>query len=126
MSDDVHDGPDEVALDSSHEELLRRLAVLDRATIDAALPAHVAGEATCTLEPRVAALVRLTGLVALQSSPQSYEWGVAAALAAGATEGDLVGVLTVLAPVIGAARTSRAAADIAMAFGFDVELRGRS
>ena len=109
-------------MDSAHEAVLRRLAVLDSVTIDATLHADVAHQAASALEPRVAALVRLTGLVALQSSPQSYEWGVAAALAAGATEDDLVGMLEVLAPVIGAARTSRAAADIATAFGVDVDV----
>ena len=111
-------------MDSRHQELLRRLAVLDGVTIDAALRAHVADEAPSSLEPRIAALVRLTGLVALQSSPQSYEWGVAAALAAGSSEDEVVGVLAVLAPVIGAARISRAAAEIATALGFDVDLGG--
>ena len=69
--------------------------------------------------PRTAGLVRLSGLVALQSAPQAYEWGVAAALTAGCSEEEVVAVLAALAPVIGAARVSKAAADIAVSIGCD-------
>ena len=53
------------------------------------------------IDPRTTALVRLAGLVALQSSPQAYEWCVAAALSAGSSEEEVVAVLAALAPVVG-------------------------
>ena len=105
------------------EALLRRLAVLDEPTIVAVLAGQV-GDAS-GLDARTSALVRLAGLVALQSSPQTYEWGVAAALDSGCREDEVVAVLVALAPVVGAARVSSAAVNVATAIGCDVEVVGR-
>ena len=68
-------------MDQRYEALLRRLAVLDEQTIAAAL--HMQAGDDRGLDARTTALVRLAGLVALQSSPQTYEWAVAAALDTG-------------------------------------------
>ncbi len=102
-------------MDQAYEALLRRLAVLDEHTVEAALP--MAEGVDRGIDPRTTALVRLAGLVALQSSPQAYEWCVAAALAAGSSEEEVVAVLAVLAPVVGVTRVSNAATDVAAAFG---------
>ena len=75
------------------------------------------------LDARTTALVRLAGLVALQTSPQAYEWGVAAVLGAGADHEDIVAVLISLVPVIGGARVSSAAEAIATAIGCDLDAR---
>jgi alkylhydroperoxidase/carboxymuconolactone decarboxylase family protein YurZ len=110
-----------VLVDERYEALLRRLAVLDEHTIAAALP-MLAGRG---LDARTTALVRLAGLVALQSSPQTYEWIVSAALDTGCSADEVVAVLTALAPVIGAARVSSAAVNVATAIGCDVDVAGR-
>jgi alkylhydroperoxidase/carboxymuconolactone decarboxylase family protein YurZ len=73
------------------------------------------------LEHRTAALVHLAGLVALPSAPASYHAAVAAALAEGASEDDVLGVLVCLAPVVGTARVIQAAPDVALALGYDVD-----
>ena len=67
------------------------------------------------LDTRTAALVRLAGVVALQSSPQTYEWLVTAALTAGASEAEVVGVLDALVPLVGVTRVSNAAVNVAAA-----------
>jgi alkylhydroperoxidase/carboxymuconolactone decarboxylase family protein YurZ len=110
-------------VDQRYEPLLRRLAVLDAQTIAAALPMQAGDDGA--LDARTTALVRLAGLVALQSSPQTYEWGVAAALDTGCSEDEVVAVLAVLAPVIGTARISTAAVNVATAIGCHVDVAGR-
>ena len=107
-------------MDHRYEALLRRLAVLDQHTIDAALPMQ-ASDPRIRVDERTTALVRLAGLVALQSSPQAYEWCVAAALAAGSSEEEVVAVLAALAPVVGVTRVSHAAASVATAIGCRVD-----
>ena len=102
-------------MDQRCEALLRRLAVLDEHTVKVVLA--VPDGDMSGIDERTTALVRLAGLVALQSSPQTYEWCVAAALAAGASEEEVVGVLAALAPVVGVTRVSNAATDVAAAFG---------
>ena len=109
-------------MDRAHEELLRRLAVNDETALQAVLRIAVAGDGTSGLDGRTHALVRLAGLVALQSAPQCYEWGVAAALVAGATQEDVVGVLVTLAPIVGVARVERAAGEIATILGHCIDL----
>ena len=110
-------------MDERYEALLRRLAVLDEQTIAAALPMQAGDDRG--LDARTTALVRLAGLVALQSSPQTYEWGVAAALDTGCSEDEVVAVLAALAPVVGAARVSSAAVNVATAIGCHVDVAGR-
>jgi alkylhydroperoxidase/carboxymuconolactone decarboxylase family protein YurZ len=102
-------------VDERYEALLRRLVVLDEHTLASALPIHNSG-----LDARTTALVRLAGLVALQSCPQTYEWCVAAALDTGCSEDDVVAVLAALAPLVGAAKVSGAAMNVATAIGCDV------
>ena len=89
-------------MDRRYEALLRRLTVLDERIVEATIPDHGGGDGGGgLLDRRTAALIRLAGVVALQSSPQTYEWLVSAALAAGASEEEVVGVLDALVPVIG-------------------------
>jgi alkylhydroperoxidase/carboxymuconolactone decarboxylase family protein YurZ len=104
------------------EELLRRLALNDEATLESALHADLSNESAGGLDAKSSALVRLAGLIAVRSAPASYEWGVSAALAAGATDDEIVGVLLAVSAVVGAGRASCAAADIARALGHEVDL----
>jgi 4-carboxymuconolactone decarboxylase len=117
--------PEEVGVDERYEALLRRLAVLDAHAIEAALALDARDDTESTIDPRVTALVRLAGLVALQSAPQAYEWCVAAALTAGSSEEEIVDVLAALAPVVGVTRVSTAAEIVAAVIGCRVDVRGR-
>ncbi len=101
-----------------HEDFLRRLALSDEAATSAAL---VPGAAAAGLDPKTRALVRLAGLIAVSSAPASYQWCVAAALAAGADDDEVVAVLANVAPVVGTARVVAAAADLALSLGYDVD-----
>jgi len=72
------------------------------------------------LDAKTLALVRLAGLVAVESAPASYQWIVASALAAGASEAEIVGVLAALVPIVGTVRTSWAAPEVGLAIGCDL------
>ena len=110
-------------MDQRYEALLRRLTVLDERAVAAAIPEHCSGDrGKGLLDKRTAALVRLAGVVALQSSPQTYDWLVAAALTAGASEEEVVGVLDALVPVIGVTRVSSAAVIVAAAIDYHLNV----
>jgi 4-carboxymuconolactone decarboxylase len=104
-----------------HEDLLRRLALNDERALEWLLGMRLDDPAPTGLDARTTALVRLAGLVALDAAPASYQWGVTAALAVGATDGEVVGVLAALAPVVGVVRVNAAAPEFALAIGYDVE-----
>ena len=112
-------------MDERHEELLRRLALNDEATVGSALRMDVSDVGDSGLDAKTYALVRLAGIVALQSSLTSYEWSVAAALAAGATDEEVVGVLIALAAVVGVARMNKAALEVAAVIGYDLDVADR-
>ena len=102
-----------------HQEFLGRLAMNDPATLRSLLGEAVI-EVDCeALEPTTYALVRLAAIVASDSNQVTYQWGVAAALAAGASEDAIVDVLAAIAPVIGSARVARAAPALAAALGYE-------
>jgi alkylhydroperoxidase/carboxymuconolactone decarboxylase family protein YurZ len=111
-------------VDERHEELLRRLALNDESTVESLLRLPVSDPADSGLDPRTRALVRLAGLVALQSSDASIGWGVTAAYAAGATDEEIVGVLVSVGPVVGLARVNAAAFALAAAMDCDLDLPG--
>jgi 4-carboxymuconolactone decarboxylase len=103
-----------------HEDLLRRIAVCDETALEGLLGAALAGDEPSGLDPRSLALVRLAGLVAVESDAASYQWSVARAIAAGASDHDIVGVLVALAPIVGRVRVRAAAPDIGLAIGVDL------
>jgi 4-carboxymuconolactone decarboxylase len=109
-------------VDQRQEEFLRRLALNDEAVVESSLQMSLADVGSSGLDPKTHALVRLGGLVAMRSSQSSYEWSVAAALAAGATEDEIIGVLVALAAVVGVARVNSAAVGVATAIGCDLGL----
>jgi 4-carboxymuconolactone decarboxylase len=102
------------------EDLLRRLALHDEAMLESLFGPDVAEVERSDLDAKTLALVRLAGLVAVESAPASYQWIVATALAAGASEAEIVGVVAALVPIVGAVRTSSAAPEIALAVGCDL------
>ena len=118
-------GRDVDAVDRGSEELLRRLALNDDDAVASALTIDVSLGRETTLDAKTVALVRLAGLVALQSAAQTYQWAVAAAVSAGAEDDELIDVLAAVAPIIGLGRLNRAAADIATALGYELDVPGR-
>ena len=103
------------------EGILRKLAIVDEkfAVDQAGLVLDPPGARG--LDPRTAALVRVGVLAAIGAPEVCLEWSSSRALAAGATEDEITGVLLAIAPVIGLGRMAGAAAGVAGAFGYDIE-----
>jgi 4-carboxymuconolactone decarboxylase len=103
-----------------HEELLRRLALNDEVTAETVLGTILRSPDETGLHAKTHALARVAALVAAESALASYLWAVASALAAGASEDDIVDVLIAVAPIVGLARLAAAAPQLAVALGYDV------
>ncbi|MET0910870.1 MAG: hypothetical protein ABWZ99_15500 [Ilumatobacteraceae bacterium] len=103
------------------EELLRRLALNDVEALGATLGADLERPETSGLDPKTHALTRVAALVAGESPIASYLWAVESATAAGATDDDVVDVLTAVAAIVGLARLCAAAPQIGLALGYDIE-----
>lgn len=73
------------------------------------------------LTPKVDLLVRLGALLALGASATSIGATVQRALAAGASEQEIVGVLVAVAPAVGLARIVSSAPRLASAIGYDLD-----
>ena len=97
------------------EGLIRRLALNDTVAIAAVL--GPVDDESLELGARTAALVRLAALIAVQSAGTSYQWAVGTALAAGATEDEVIDVLAAVAPIVGSARVAAAVPELAAALG---------
>jgi len=103
------------------QETLRRLAIIHegfvqdkaRLALDLARPS--------ALDPKTAALLVVAAAVAIGSSAVCLEWSISRALAAGASEDEIAGVLLAVAPVAGLGRVVAAAPDVAVALGYDIE-----
>jgi 4-carboxymuconolactone decarboxylase len=102
-----------------HEDLLRRLALSDEDAVTSTLA--IAPDEPAALDAKTRALVRLAGLIAVSSTCASFQWSVARAVAAGASDEEVVAVLVCLAPLVGAARIVAAAADLGLSLGYDVD-----
>ena len=102
------------------QEALRRLAMIDEGFVedDAGLGLSLAKRSA--LDPKTAALMHVAVLVAIGSPAVSLEWSTTRALAAGATEDEIAGLLLAIAPVAGLGRVVSAAPDVAIALGYDI------
>jgi alkylhydroperoxidase/carboxymuconolactone decarboxylase family protein YurZ len=96
-----------------HEEHLRRLAMNDTRRV---IPAAV-----LTLDPRTRAMIDIAILVAVDGPVTAFETATSAAIAAGATEDELVEVLIAAAPTVGTAHVVAAAPKLALAMGYDLD-----
>jgi 4-carboxymuconolactone decarboxylase len=103
------------------QETLRRLAMIDEGFVEdqAGLGMGLAG--TSALPPKTAALLQLGASVATGAPPVCVGWSTGRALAAGATDEEIVDALLVIAPVTGLGRVVCAAPDVAVALGYDIE-----
>ena len=104
------------------DELLRRLALNDEATVRRAVTdtRSVAG-ALAALEPKTAALVHLAALLAVGAPSITCRPMVERARAAGASDDEIVAVLVAVAPAIGAAGVVAAAPRLALAVDYELE-----
>jgi alkylhydroperoxidase/carboxymuconolactone decarboxylase family protein YurZ len=105
---------------TDYQETLRSLALNDDRFVASVLGMRCDTLAVSHLDPKSHALVQLGALHAIDSAPSSYHASVEAALAAGASFDEIVGVLIAVAPVVGLARVVSAAPDLALALGYDV------
>ena len=100
--------------------MLRRLAIVDEDFVEDQAGVGLALPQAGVLDPKTAALVRVAVLAAIGAPEVCLEWSSSQALAAGATDDELTGVLLAIAPVIGLGRIVGAAPGVAGAFGYDI------
>ncbi len=103
-----------------YKEHLRRLALHDDALLEV-LVVEGSSFASSVIDQRTAALLRVAATIAVDAAPSSFQHAVAYALAAGATEDEIVASLEAVTPVTGAARVVQCAPKVALALGYDVE-----
>jgi alkylhydroperoxidase/carboxymuconolactone decarboxylase family protein YurZ len=103
------------------EETLRRLAIIDDGFIESQAGLGLGVSGARVLDPKTAALVRVAALAAIGSPAVCLEWGSSRALAAGATEDEVIDVLLAIAPVTGLGRLMSAVPGVADAIGYDIE-----
>jgi 4-carboxymuconolactone decarboxylase len=101
------------------ERTLRRLALNDERSLRAALADP--GITTSDLDAKTQALIRLGSLLSVGAATVSLRWTVELALAAGASEEEIVGVLLAIAPAVGHARVVGVAPHLGLALGYDFE-----
>jgi 4-carboxymuconolactone decarboxylase len=106
---------------SEYEDRLRSLALNDDSFVESVLGIQLDTVEASRLDPKTHALVRIGALLALDAAPSSYQGGVEAALAAGATIDEVVGAVVAVAPTIGLTRIVSAAPELALALGYDVD-----
>jgi 4-carboxymuconolactone decarboxylase len=103
-----------------YKDHLRRLAVHDDALVSELLGEKQRSQGQ-TLDPRTAALVRVAATIAVNGAPASFQCVVDHALAAGATNDELVATLEALTQVTGSLRIVQCAPKLALALDYDVE-----
>jgi 4-carboxymuconolactone decarboxylase len=102
------------------QEALRRLAMIDEGFVEGEARLGLGPVKRSALDPKTAALLQVAVLVAIGSPAVCLEWSTGRALAAGATEDEIAGVLLAIAPVAGLGRVVCAAPDVAIALGYDI------
>jgi 4-carboxymuconolactone decarboxylase len=103
-----------------YKHRLRRLAVHDEALLEE-IAVDGRSFAAPGIDERTASLVRLAATVAVDAAPASFQHAVALALAAGATNDEIVASLEAVTPVTGASRVVQCAPKVALALGYDVD-----
>jgi 4-carboxymuconolactone decarboxylase len=101
------------------ERTLRRLALHDERSLRSALADP--GVATGVLDAKTQSLIRLGALLSVGAATVSLRRAVELAVAAGASDEEIVGVLLAIAPAVGDARVVSVAPHLALALGYDVE-----
>ena len=94
-----------------NEEILRRLSLHDERALAHALDAYARGTVP-GLDARCSALARLATTIALRGELPSYLSNVEAAILAGATCDEIVGVYLAVAPEVDEAAASKASREL--------------
>jgi 4-carboxymuconolactone decarboxylase len=106
---------------SECERRLRSLALNDETALAALLVAQLDPDEDVGLDGRTRALVCLGAVLVAGASPVTYQWATQVALAAGATDEEIVGTLIAVTPVAGVTRAVWAAPELALALGYDID-----
>jgi len=107
-------------VDQATSECLLALALGDSGALGEAWEMREQLRADTSLDIKTFALVKIAALVALDAAPASYLFQVRAALEAGATAKEILGVLTAVAPQTGMPRVVAAAPEIMIALGLEL------
>jgi 4-carboxymuconolactone decarboxylase len=92
-----------MTLGTEHRELIRRLTLNDEQALSDVMSGRNP-DAVTLLDERARALVRLAGLVALDSESASLQAARDAAWAAGVEDEEIVDAVVAVAPIVGTAR----------------------
>jgi alkylhydroperoxidase/carboxymuconolactone decarboxylase family protein YurZ len=103
-----------------YKEVLHNLVINDRRLL-ARLNGPEPADRECALDDKTAALVRVASLVAADGPAETFRWTVGDALAAGASENEVVGVLLSVAGLVGVARVGATARKVALALDYDLD-----
>src|SRR3954471_3565813 len=104
-----------------YQERLRALALNDEGFVGSVLGMEQDTVQASRLDAKTHALVRLAALGAIDATASAYNCRAEAALAAGASFDEVVGILIAVAPEIGLGRAVSAAPELALALGYDVD-----
>ena len=107
-------------VDEATAEALAALALGQTAALEQAEDLREELRRGSGLDPRAFALVKIAALVAVDAPPASYLFQVDAALTAGASPRDILGVLTAVAPQVGLPRVVAAAPEIMLALSLEL------
>jgi 4-carboxymuconolactone decarboxylase len=107
-------------VDQATGDMLMSLAMGESGMLAEAIEMREQLRADSSLEPKTFALVKIAALVALDAPPASYLFQVQAALDAGASPREILGVLTAIAPQTGMPRVVAAAPEIMIALGLEL------
>jgi len=105
---------------AKYEEILRQLAIIDESAVEQHVGLGLGLPGAHLLDARTAELTRVAA-VATEAPAFCLEWSVTRALAAGATEDEITGVLLAIAPVAGLGRVVSAVPGLAIGLGYDIE-----
>jgi len=108
-----------MAITREQSRLLRGLSLGDPAVLARLLSDQGATEGA--LDPVATGLVRIATLIALGADTPAYQREANAALAAGASAGQIIAVLASVAPIVGSTHAMSAAPRLALALGYDVD-----
>jgi 4-carboxymuconolactone decarboxylase len=109
-----------VPVDQATSDTLAALAIGDTGILDEAAGLRAQLRAGSSLDAKTFSLVKIGALIALDAAPASYLWQVKAALDAGASPQEILGVLTAVAPQTGLPRVVAAAPEIMLALGLEL------
>lgn len=103
------------------ESALRGLAQGDLSGIAELARMRDAYQETTGLDARTFALVKIAALISLDAPPASYAWQIAAALDAGVTPDEILGVVLAVVLQVGLPRIVAAAPEIMLALELSLE-----